>query len=183
MSLLVWLKRKNTMLWFFYDFWQTISEAEKNAYLELTESGKDLLFLHHSLVSFTSWTEFSKIRGGPYPVSNPPYSVNEGHYRHDIDLLINIYDKNHPVTSGIGDFMIHDEGYSNIRIEDGITPLLKTSHPDCAEMFGWTLTYNNSKVVYLMGGHDKQAYTNENYKKLIRNSLNFIIRRNQDKKD
>jgi hypothetical protein len=70
--------------------------------------------------------------------------------------------------------MIHDEGYSNIRVSEGVAPILKTDHPDCAEVFGWTNHYNNSKIVYLMGGHDRMAYENENYKELIRNSLRYL---------
>ncbi len=51
----------------FYDSWQTISEAEKKGYLDLTERGTGLLFLHHSLVSYQEWDVFTNIRGGRYP--------------------------------------------------------------------------------------------------------------------
>ncbi len=167
----------------FYDYWQTISDKEKEAYLDLTVQGTGLLFLHHSLVSYLGWSDFSKIRGGLYPKSEPPDSINDGRYRHDIDLLVNIQDTSHPVTKGMKDFMIHDEGYSNIRIFEGVSPLLKTSHPDCAELFGWTNQYNNSKVVYLMGGHDKLAYVNENYKELIRNSMHYLVDRGEGSRE
>ena len=158
----------------FYDYWQQISEAEKEAYLELTKQGKGFLFLHHSLVSYLSWEDFSKIRGGKYPKSNPPDTINDGRYRHDIDIQIQIQDTTHFITKGMNDFTIHDEGYSNVIFFEGITPLLKTNHPDCAENFAWTNQYNNSKVVYLMGGHDKQAYVNESYQDLIKNSLAYL---------
>lgn len=159
----------------FYDSWQTISEAEKKAYLNLTKLGTGFLFLHHSLVSYQEWDEFTKIRGGRYPKSNPPDSLNDGRYRHDIDLMVSIVDSIHSITRGMKDFMIHDEGYSNIVVNDGVTPLLKTNHPDCAGLIAWTNNYNNSKVVYLMGGHDRYAFENENYKRLIGNSLNYLI--------
>ena len=159
----------------FYDYWQNISEAEKSAYLELTEKGTGLLFLHHSLVSYTDWEEFSKIRGGKYPVSNPPDTINDGRYKHDLDLQVTIVDNMHQITSGMKDFSIHDEGYNNIRIYGGVTPLLKTNHPDSYELYGWTNHYRNSKVVYLMGGHDKYAYRNSSYVELIRKSIQYLV--------
>jgi len=158
----------------FYDYWQTISDEEKEGYLQLTKQGKGFLFLHHSLVSYLAWEEFSKIRGGKYPISIPPDSINDGKYMHDIDLLIKIQDTGHSITADMKDFWIHDEGYSNTQVHDGVTPLLKTSHPNCAELFAWTNRYNNSKIVYLMGGHDKLAYENENYQTLVRNSMTYL---------
>jgi type 1 glutamine amidotransferase len=161
----------------FYDSWQTISDAEKEAYLDLTDRGKGFLFLHHSLVSYQEWDEFSKIRGGRYHKSDPPDSLRNSWYKHDLDLLVNILDSANTITRGMKDFMIHDEGYGNIMVLDGVTPLLKTKDPGCAEIIAWTNKYKNSKVVYLMGGHDKFAYENENYIKLVRNSLNYLIRK------
>jgi uncharacterized protein len=158
----------------FYDSWQEISENEKYAYLELTRQGKPFLFLHHSLVSYQNWDEFSLIRGGRYPKSNPPDSINDGRYKHGLELLIIVQDANNPITKGMKEFSIRDEGYNNIILKEGITPLLKTDNPDCSKFFAWTNRYNNSKVVYIMGGHDKFAYENENYRELIKNSLKYL---------
>ena len=158
----------------FYDSWQLISEAEKDAYMKLTDYGTGFLFLHHSLASYQDWDKFWKIRGGGYYRSNPPDSIKDMRYKHDLDLLVEILDPNHPITLGMKDFEIHDEGYSNIFINDEITPLLKTRNPDCAEVIAWTNNFNNSKIVYLMGGHDRVAFENENYRELIRNSLSYL---------
>jgi type 1 glutamine amidotransferase len=167
-------KADNYDILVFYDSWQTISDSCKEAYMDLTDLGKGFLFLHHSLVSYQEWDEFSKIRGGRYPKSNPPDSLNDGRYKHDLDLLVNIVDSSNFITKGMKDFTIHDEGYSNINVEEGVNPILKTSNPYCAEFLGWTNTYSNSKIVYLMGGHDRLAYGNESYKRLIRNSLRYL---------
>jgi type 1 glutamine amidotransferase len=159
----------------FYDMWQSINDDEKKAYVNLTDQGKGFLFLHHSLVSYQDWDEFSVIRGGKYLISDPPDSLLDSGYRHDIDLFLTIQDTTNEITGAMNNFMIHDEGYSNILVNKDVTTLLKTSHKDCSEQFAWTKKYHNSGVVYLMGGHDKYAYSNENYKKLIRNSLNYLI--------
>jgi type 1 glutamine amidotransferase len=158
----------------FYDMWQSINDEEKKAYINLTDHGKGFLFLHHSLVSYQEWDEFSVMRGGKYVIANPPDSLIDSNYRHDIDLYINIQDTSNRITPGMKDFIIHDEGYSNIIVNDDVVPLLKTSHKDCSELVAWTKKYHNSEIVYLMGGHDRLAYKNENYKNLIRNSLNYL---------
>jgi uncharacterized protein len=159
----------------FYDMWQDINNDEKTAYTNLTDQGKGLLFLHHSLVSYQDWDEFSVIRGGKYVINDPPDSLIDSNYRHDIDLYINILDTSNMITSGMNDFVIHDEGYSNIIVNEDVVPLLKTIHKDCSEQVAWTKKYHKSKIVYLMGGHDRLAYANENYKRLIRNSLNYLV--------
>jgi len=159
----------------FYDSWQIISETEKQAYLDLAEKGTGFLFLHHSLVSYQGWDEFSKIRGGRYHKSNPPDSIADSQFRHDIDLSVTICDSIHPITRDINTFIIHDEGYSNIIVKDGVTPLLKTINPFCAEIIAWTNEYRRSRIVYLMGGHDRKAYENYYYRQLIINSLDYLI--------
>ena len=80
----------------------------------------------------------------------------------------------HPVNEGISDFTIHDEGYSNIQINEGIHPLLSTRHPDCAPLVGWVNQAGNSTCVYLMMGHDKHAYGNESFQHLVQNAIHWL---------
>jgi uncharacterized protein len=148
----------------FYDMWKTISEREKEAFLRLTDRGTGLVFLHHSLVSYQDWDLFTRIRGGKY---HEGYST----YKHDIVLDVKIVDPHHPVTSGLNDFVIHDEGYGNIEILPDVIPLLSADHPDCSEIIGWTNKYDNSKIVYLLLGHDNNAYADENFRALVRNAI------------
>jgi len=158
----------------FYDSWQSIIESEKQAYLDLCEKGVGMLFMHHALVSYQDWAEFTAIRGGRYPKSIPPDTINDGRYRHDIDLKISVSDSSHFITKGMQDFVIHDEGYSNVIYGKDIKVLLTTMNPDCSEIIAWTHMYKNSKIVYLMSGHDKLAYENPNFSKLVENSLNYL---------
>ena len=72
------------------------------------------------------------------------------------------------------DFNIHDEGYSNITVLPGITPLLKTDHPDCTPLVGWTHKQDQSTIVYLMLGHDKHAYENPAYIQLLNQSIHWL---------
>jgi uncharacterized protein len=158
----------------FYDYWQPVSQDEKDGYLELTRLGKGFLFLHHSIVSYQGWPEFSQLRGANYPKSNPPDTIHDGRYRHDIDLNVEVLDTSNAITKGMKNFTIHDEGYRNVVYREGIIPLLETHHPDCSEVFAWVNHYNNSAVITIMGGHDRKAYENEGYRQFIQNSLDYL---------
>ena len=162
----------------FYDMWQDISSGEKEAFLRLTEKGTGLLFLHHSLASYQEWDIFESIRGGKYYERGYDYAKEKlSGYRHDILMNVRITDPSHPVTLGMQDFEIHDEGYSNIGLFPGITPLLTTDHPDCSDTIAWTNYYNNSRIVYLLLGHDDNAYGNESFQELVLNAIEWTGRK------
>lgn len=158
-----------------YDMWKNITLEQKEAYLELTEAGKGFVFLHHSLVSYNSWNEFKNLVGGRYhqPLPGKDSSLYSN-YKHDIDLYVNVLDPTHPVTETMSNFIIHDEGYGNLDLTSDIQPLLTTDHPDCHPVIGWTNLYNNSKVVYLIFGHDKKAYESPEFKELIVNAIDWV---------
>ena len=164
------IKKYHTLV--FYDMNQNITEQQKVAFLKLTKSGTGLVFLHHSLVSYQEWDEFKKIVGGKYyerRFNYPPERVSD--YKHDLVLDVKVLNRRHPVIRGITDFTILDEGYSNTEILPGITPLLTVDHPDCTDIIAWTNSYQKSKVVYLLLGHDDHAYNNQNYRKLVHNAI------------
>jgi uncharacterized protein len=158
----------------FYDMWQEISYDEKEAFLELTKMGTGLVFLHHSLVSYQMWPEFTQIRGGKYYERGYNYPPGRfSGYKHDIVMEVKVLEPAHPVTKGLSDFKIHDEGYSNIGINEDVTPLLSTSHPDCSNIIGWAHEYNNSKIVYILLGHDNNAWSNDNFLILLKNAITW----------
>ncbi len=159
----------------FYDFIPGMPLEDSTIYLELIRKGVPMLFLHHSFCSFQEWEGFSEMVGGKYVM---PYSESDSslhsRYKHDIVLEVEVVDPLHPVNAGISDFTIHDEGYSNILINEGIHPLLSTRHPDCAPLVGWVNQAGNSTCVYLMMGHDKNAYENESYRHLVQNAIHWL---------
>jgi type 1 glutamine amidotransferase len=158
----------------FYDSWDSVSEDEKQAYLHLLDEGKGMVFLHHALVSYQHWPEFESIVGGKYRLHLPDDdTINLSRYRHDIDLEIEILDPEHPVTEGMHDFIIHDEGYMNISRDESVTPLLRTDHPQCTDIVGWAHRYDNSRIVYLLLGHDAAALGNANFRQLVANAIRW----------
>lgn len=162
----------------FYDMWQDITEPQKEVFLKLLENGTGMVFIHHSLVSYQNWDEFINIIGGKY--CQEGYGIDSlkfSGYKHDLNLQVKVLDQDHPVTKNIQDFRIPDEGYSNIEMLPSVTPLLETKHPSCAKYVAWANEYSNSRIIYIMLGHDRQAYENGSFKQLIRNAIYWAGRR------
>jgi type 1 glutamine amidotransferase len=160
----------------FYDMWQEITEEQKQAFLGLLNKGQGMVFLHHALVAYQHWNEFINILGGKY-IETDFYddpNMKGSTYTEDITLDIKVAVKDHPVTKGISDFSIYDEGYQYVEMMPTIKPLLTTIHPDCTPTVAWTHTYKKSRIVYLLLGHGQEAHENENYRKLIRNAVNWV---------
>lgn len=156
----------------FYDMPKTISEAEKESYYKLLKLGKGLLFLHHSQCSYQQWDEYKTIVGGKYhEEKNTPQTST---YQHDVTFTVKIADKKHPVTKGIKDFEILDEVYGNTEVLSGVTPLLTTDHPQSSKIIGWTHTKENSRIVYVQPGHDKNGWSNHNYQKLVKQAIAYV---------
>jgi uncharacterized protein len=72
------------------------------------------------------------------------------------------------------DFKIIDETYDNVYIRENVTPLLTTDHPKSNKIIGWINNYNNTKIVYLQPGHGPQVFENNDYRKLIEQSIHWL---------
>jgi uncharacterized protein len=162
-----------------YDIRRTISEAQKAKLIALLDKGTGLVVLHHALVSYQHWPEYEKIIGGLYPEPDdkPGVVTPELGYQHDVDIPVSIVAKEHPITAGMKDFIIHDEIYWGYRVDPEVTTLITTTHPKSGKPLGWCHTHRNSRVVYLQLGHGPEAFENENYRKLLANSIGWTAKR------
>ena len=159
----------------FYDFLPGMSPADSSLFLDLTGKGKPLLFLHHALGTSQQWDGYKQMVGGRYVMPRSvPDSTSWSDFKHDIDMRVEVVDPEHPVTLEMEDFTIHDEGYSNLTVLPGVTPLLKTDHPDSHPLLGWTHQYDASRIVYLMLGHDKHAYVHPSFQTLMTQTILWL---------
>jgi len=159
----------------FYDMGDSLPASHRQAYIDLLNKGKSMIFLHHSLVSYQNWPEFIKIVGGQYHTN--PVLVNgdtlRANYEHDVNIPVKVEDKKHPVTRGINDFEILDEVYGGVEILPNVKPLLSTTHPKSMRYLAWTNHYGNSDVLYIQLGHGPSGYSNPDYRKLIRQAIEW----------
>jgi type 1 glutamine amidotransferase len=125
--------------------------------------------------------------------------VQDSGYRHNVRHEISVVDPTHPVTDGLPPhFEMTDELYLYEVDEPNITPLLTSNyafqqehfysaaavverglmhcndgwtHPSGSSLVGWTKQYDNSRICYLQGGDDAEAWQNEHYQQLLNNAI------------
>jgi len=158
----------------FYDMPKTITDEEKKSYYRLLSAGKGLLFLHHAICAYQEWPEFESIVGGKYYEKKKDDKFGASSYQHDVDFYVQMVHTSHPVIKGMKEFVLHDEVYGNLEVLPEIFPLLSTDHPKSNILIGWTLKKENSKIVYIQPGHDKNSYTNPDYRQLIKQAIGYI---------
>ncbi|MFL5747736.1 MAG: ThuA domain-containing protein [Niastella sp.] len=159
----------------FYDLVDSISPAQQEAYIRLLKKGTNMVFLHHSLVSYQNWPEFIKILGGQYhthPVVVHGDTLN-ANYEHDVTIPVKVENRKHPVMRGIPDFDIVDEVYGNVEILPQVKPLLSTTHPKSMRYLAWINHYGNSDVIYIQLGHGPSGYSNPNFRRLIQQAIEW----------
>lgn len=165
----------------FYDMYDSITPAQKEAYKRLFTKGKGMIFMHHALVSYQNWLEFKNMIGGKYHrelaiVDGKEY---ESTYKHDVWVNVSIEDKDHPVTLGLENFEIFDEVYGNCEILPSVHPLLSTNHPQSMEYIGWVNEYESSEVIYIQLGHGPEAFANKNFQRLVRQAIEWSAERHR----
>ena len=158
----------------FYDMFQKINAEQKQAFLDILEQGKGIVFLHHALASYQDWDQYADIVGGRFILESDKDSVQASTYKHDVNVNVHIMNPDHPVTQGVEDFVIRDEVYDRIDVSNRVHPLLSTDHPESGEIIGWHQNRENSRIVYIQLGHDHHAYENPNYRQLVRQAVQWV---------
>jgi type 1 glutamine amidotransferase len=161
----------------FYHMWQTITEEQANMLADCIRQGKPLVALHHSICAFDDWPEYTNIIGGKY--FHKPTTLNGKEYPacsyiHDLHFKVKIFNSENPVTKGLTDFEIFDETYKGFYVEETATPLLTTDEPSSTPVIGLSKMYGNARIVTLQSGHDTPTFENPNYRKLLRQAIEWV---------
>jgi len=144
----------------FYNFHRKNPDSDTaQAILSLADRGQGLVILHHAILAFPDWEEFSDIVG-----------VGESkHFRYypDEKITVHVTDKSHPITSGIDDWEMVDETYVMEEPDEESHILLTVDNPKSAKAIGWTRDYRNSRVFCLQSGHDNQTYSVKQFRQVL----------------
>ncbi len=152
-----------------YDMVKSITPDQQKAFIDLLNKGIGLLCWHHNLGGNQDWAEFTKIRGGKYCLKKESIDGREykSTFDHGQDMKVVVADREHPITKGVEDFMIHDEAYGNCYVSPAVRILLKTDHPKSCPELAWIHQYAASRVFYLMLGHDSKAWDNPGFREIF----------------
>jgi type 1 glutamine amidotransferase len=161
----------------FYHMWQKITDDQAKVFIETIKEGKPVVALHHSICAYDEWPEYWNMIGGKYFHKATNFKGKEhqpGSYIHDLHFKVSVTDSKNPVTKGITDFDIFDETYKGYYVEEGVTPLLTTDEPSSTPIIGWSKKYGKSRIVVLQGGHDVPTFENPNFRKLLKQSIQWV---------
>ncbi len=159
-----------------YDMVAGITPEQQKAFVALLNRGIGLVSMHHNLAAHVNWPEFAKVIGGKFFVKEMEFrgeKHKQSGWDHDQDLAITIADPNHPITKGLKNFQIHDETYCQYWTDPEVKVLLKTDHPKNDPEIAWVTKYGNSRVFYLMLGHDSKAYANPNFRDVVHRGIRW----------
>jgi uncharacterized protein len=171
---------KNWDVLVLYDMCQPISEEAKADFLARLKEGKGLVVLHHAIADYQKWPEYAKIIGARYYLEKTTIDGVEkarSQYQHGVDIKVSVADKQHPVTKGIQDYVIHDETYKLFDVFEDAHPLLTTEEPLSNKVIAWAKTYGAARVVYIQSGHDHFAYENPNFRRLLSQAIKWTAKR------
>ncbi|HOP78436.1 MAG: ThuA domain-containing protein [Thermogutta sp.] len=165
-----------------YDMVPAISEKQQEAFVALLKKGIGVVSLHHNMGAHRNWDEFRKIIGGKFILEDCVIDGQEykkSGWAHGQDYKVIIADPNHPITRGLKDFIIHDETYKDYYTAPNVHVILKTDCPTNDPEIGWVTKYGESRVFYLMLGHDSLAWKNPNYPVILKRGIEWAAGRLQ----
>jgi len=159
-----------------YDMPRNITEPQQRNFLALFERGVGVVVLHHALAALQQWSTFEEITGLRMREKGegglPPYT-----YKHEVDFELQRVDIKHPVLAGVPSLSIFDETYGRMYYHPDIQPLMVTNHATSIPVLVWTRSYKNSRLVMIQPGHGPQVFGNQDFRRLIANSVQWVARR------
>jgi type 1 glutamine amidotransferase len=162
-----------------YDMIKELTSEQQRGLIELLDRGIGVVSLHHNLASNLDWPEYHKVIGATWLWSKKTIDGREygpSTYEHGQEIPVQIADKDHPITRGMSDFVIHDETYGNTYVSPSVHVLLRANNPKNASPFAWVSHYGKSRVVYFQAGHDAEAWKNPSFQEFLRRSIRWAAR-------
>jgi len=95
-------------------------------------------------------------------------------------LWIRRLNQNHPITKGIGKFLIaHDEQYAVLIKSESTATLFETTaiHEKRQAISGWALESGNGRIVGLLPGSTIHAYLAPEYRNIIWRAAHWAMKR------
>ncbi|MEE2768622.1 MAG: ThuA domain-containing protein [Actinomycetota bacterium] len=168
------------------------------------EFGIGLVFLHHAIAGWPTWSRYADIVGGRFhyqPAELAGLTYPDSGYRHEVTHTVELLDPDHPVSAGLPiTFEITDEVYLFPVFEDSVVPLMRSrhsfsdkeffsadlairgrrdcsegwSHPPGSDLVAWVKNAGNSPVTYIQFGDGPDTYADPNYQRLVANAISWV---------
>jgi hypothetical protein len=153
-------------------FWMKPEQGK--AVRQFVQDGGSALFLHNSTHIGLTNPDFRHVLGAAY-TGHPPIRT----------FKVRVKNANHPITTGVRDFIITDEQHYMEYDKDPKHILLETVNEDgltyrefgATAPGGWAYDYGKGRVCYLSPGHLLSVLWNPEYVKLQQNAVRWLLRK------
>ena len=156
-----------------------ITPEKGRAIRRFVEQGGSAWFFHNA--SYISGTneDFRHVEGALFTGHTPfrPYKMK-------------IVNRDHPITQGVGDFVVTEEQHYVVYDKDPKNVLVRSVNEEgleySTEKYGnqgatceacWAYEYGNGRVCFMAPGHTIPSFWNPEYVKLQKNALQWLLRR------
>ena len=145
--------------------WMT--PEQERAVVEFVEGGGAFLNLHNSM--------------GLYPPDGPYLNLVGGRYIGHGPLerfRVEVVDPDHAVSRGVSDFSVADEQHTPPYDADKVHLLLRNRSDDGkVAAAGWAYEPGKGRLCHLANGHTRESLLHPMYQRLMRNAVNWCLRR------
>jgi type 1 glutamine amidotransferase len=157
------VKRSDYDVLVFYTSGYNLNDAQERALEKFVEEGGSIVGIHGASLTFKNSQVWMRLLGAQFT----------GHIPGTHSLNIVITDPDHPITAGVGPFVIVDEEYKH-RFADVDRHVLARfrerpagSDPKANMDIIWTRQVGKGRVFYCALGHGRDAWENPAWQKLI----------------
>jgi type 1 glutamine amidotransferase len=157
------IKRSDYDVLVFYTSGYKLTEPQERALQKFVEEGGGIVGIHGASLTFGNSAVWLRMLGARFT----------GHIPGTYPLQIAIADPNHPITAGVGPFVITDEEYKHrfADVDRHVLARFKERPPKSDQKANmdiiWTREIGKGRVFYCALGHGREAWTNPAWQKLM----------------
>jgi len=158
------IKEYDVLVFYNLSLAQPEAETARRVFSEkyLGSTGQGIFLLHHGILNYPDWPLWNRISG---------LESREFKYYQDQTVQFNIADPNHPITQDLSSWTMDDETYTLNEPNEDCNVLITTEHPLSLKSIAWTRQYKKSRVFCYASGHDNLAYSNENFREVVKKGI------------
>ncbi|TWU40544.1 ThuA domain-containing protein [Novipirellula artificiosorum] len=140
----------------------------KAALEQIVERGQGIVILHHAVLAWEKWDFWDQVIG---------HDERNFRWKPELDLRVEVADKDHPVTQGTTDFDTIDEGYVLHGEHDGQSRILLTAeHKDIMKEVAWAREVGKCRVFVLTLGDNPEAWSNSGFCDVLERGILWTAR-------
>jgi type 1 glutamine amidotransferase len=132
------------------------TQEQENGLCDFIQNGGGYVGIHIATDSFKNCDRYWEMVGGRFA----------GHGSGKFTVYI--YDHEHPITKGMEDFEIQDETYAhNYHRNAQMRSLTRMNRGNERQSMCWVSSYGKGRVFYTSNGHDRRAWENPHFQRLV----------------